>query len=437
MLPCQNLIHNCRVLAVADHGPGPGGRFPARERAAPRVFGLPTKPGYGTLSQQNEDKPRRVAEAAAAALAIANAAVFGSDDEDDEDEPAVSEAEALQIDLSQERSPTRSPEAKRARGRDRTRSTERDTGRETEEDDFEEDDGEDDAPPPRAPPAGHAKRGGAAPVRRVLSSSRAEVGKLLFVVAMSSTTDPASFCAQDAISGALAKPVGTVKTMTGVHSVRLSCHAFCWTTDLFCNFWRPPPTLYCASSTTSSRNTRSRKRRTLLTSPETSWRTRRWRSATLQKKVCGFVSLSSRLLVCFDPASHLYVISALAPIDTFKEVGHVGRARACALWQAQVLENGISFESGKKYMDHVMSYWKDWQGTYCASSLALRAALSARRSPRGALRAALSSRRSRRGALRAALSALPHPVVAKRQNGWPAFSTSVDRFLKESRTFRG
>ena len=84
-------------------------------------MGLPTKPGYGTLSQQNTDKPRRVAEAAAAALAIANtalhAACFGSDDEDDEDEPAVSEAEALQIDLLQERSPTRSPEAKRARGR--------------------------------------------------------------------------------------------------------------------------------------------------------------------------------------------------------------------------------------------------------------------------------------------------------------------------------
>ena len=121
VLPCQNLIHNCRVLAVADHGPGPGGRYSARERAAPKVFGHPTKPGYGTLSQQNRDKPRRVAEAAAAALAIANAALdaecFGSDDEDDEDEPAVSEAEALQIDLSQERSPTRSPEAKRARGR--------------------------------------------------------------------------------------------------------------------------------------------------------------------------------------------------------------------------------------------------------------------------------------------------------------------------------
>ena len=29
------------------------------------------------------------------------------------------------------------------------------------------------------------------------------------------------------------------------------------------------------------------------------------------------------------------------------------------------------------------------------------------------------------------------PVVAKRQSRWPAFSTSVDRFLKESRTFRG
>ena len=28
-------------------------------------------------------------------------------------------------------------------------------------------------------------------------------------------------------------------------------------------------------------------------------------------------------------------------------------------------------------------------------------------------------------------------VVAKRQNWWAAFSTSVDRFLKESRTFRG
>ena len=28
-------------------------------------------------------------------------------------------------------------------------------------------------------------------------------------------------------------------------------------------------------------------------------------------------------------------------------------------------------------------------------------------------------------------------VVAKRQSCWPAFSTSVDRFLKESRTFRG
>ena len=75
VLPCQNLIHNCRVLAVADHGPGPGGRYSARERAAPKVFGHPTKPGYGTLSQQNRDKPRRVAEAAAAALAIANAAL--------------------------------------------------------------------------------------------------------------------------------------------------------------------------------------------------------------------------------------------------------------------------------------------------------------------------------------------------------------------------
>ena len=28
-------------------------------------------------------------------------------------------------------------------------------------------------------------------------------------------------------------------------------------------------------------------------------------------------------------------------------------------------------------------------------------------------------------------------VVAKRQYWWAAFSTSVDRFLKESRTFRG
>ena len=31
----------------------------------------------------------------------------------------------------------------------------------------------------------------------------------------------------------------------------------------------------------------------------------------------------------------------------------------------------------------------------------------------------------------------PLPVVAKRQHWWAAFSTSVDRFLKESRTFRG
>ena len=29
------------------------------------------------------------------------------------------------------------------------------------------------------------------------------------------------------------------------------------------------------------------------------------------------------------------------------------------------------------------------------------------------------------------------PVVAKRQNWWAAFSASVDRFLKETRTFRG
>ena len=150
---------------------------------------------------------------------------------------------AVDADANTARRTVRETEAA-ARGqvsRDRTRSTERDTGRETEEDDFEEDDGEDDAPQPRAPPAGHAKRGGAAPVRKGAAASHAEVGKLLFVVAMSSTTDPASFCAQDAISGALAKPVGTVKTMTGVHSVRISCHAFCWTTDLFCNFWRPPP----------------------------------------------------------------------------------------------------------------------------------------------------------------------------------------------------
>ena len=32
---------------------------------------------------------------------------------------------------------------------------------------------------------------------------------------------------------------------------------------------------------------------------------------------------------------------------------------------------------------------------------------------------------------------LGEAVVAKRQNWWAAFSTSVDRFLKESRTFRG
>ena len=41
------------------------------------------------------------------------------------------------------------------------------------------------------------------------------------------------------------------------------------------------------------------------------------------------------------------------------------------------------------------------------------------------------------GGVRSLSCSLLPAVVAKRQNWWAAFSTPVDRFLKESRTFRG